>query len=132
MPKIDDDSVAGDDVSVAGPTPEEFDFASWLEGAAPATAQYKVDDRLTFHLEARTADWREALEKEHDGNTESEGFNLAFIAGHIVAPKVTVDDLRRFRKTHGPELNELAGVLVALDVRPRSQIQPRFLPDASD
>lgn len=110
-------------------TPEGFDLEAWLSGLLPARAHYPLAG-VTVVLQAKTMSWVEEFRKKHEGLDPQE-LDLRLLAEYIVEPELGVDELRVIRQTHGPEVAEMLSLAVDMTVKPRSQIQPRFLPKPS-
>ena len=105
---------------------EAFDLDAWLDGLAPATAEYEKAAAIglpKITLQARTEEWTEAL--KGDGKTD-EQIDLEYIAGHIIEPAdFTVDKLRRLLAIHPQHLRYLRIACVQLDTEP--EVSPHFL-----
>ena len=125
---VDDDTVAAKTApaSVEAETPEAFDFQEWLQGLAPAKAVYRFAG-VEFQMQARTREWNTAREELlAEGATTLEQ-NADYLAGHIVAPEVTVADIIAMHESAAPEVTEMLKLAVDLDNKPRALISPRFL-----
>lgn len=110
--------------------PEDFDLAEWLEGIGPARFKYTLDGR-TIELRARTIEWaRELNESMPDADEDAK--NRAYVAAHIVDERITAGTLASLQEKRPNDFGELLQLLIQIDTRPTSQIQPRFLLGASD
>lgn len=111
-------------------TPKDFDLEQWLSGLAPARAHYPLAG-VTVVLEARTTAWFQQFREDTEGQ-DAEETDLQLLAAHITSPELGADELRVIKRTHAPEIAEMLNLVVSLDMKPRNQLQPRFLPESSD
>ena len=130
--QVDDDTVAAKTApsSEAAETPEAFDFQEWLQGLTPMRAYYEFAG-LTVTLQARTLEWLGDFAEAHKEGDPIEG-DLMFLQAHIVEPEMTLDDLRVIYAQRQLECASMVRLARDIDVKPESQISPRFLRGASD
>ena len=107
---------------------EAFDLHAWLDGLAPAEAIYEkaISAGLPtpIKLQARTAEWREALNP--DDKLEDDEVDLLYIAGHIIEPEALgVEELRTLFAARPQHRGPLRAACWQLDNEP--EVSPLFL-----
>ena len=128
---VDDNTVAAKTAPASeAETPEAFVFQEWLQGLTPMRAYYEFAG-LTVTLQARTLEWLGDFAEAHKEDDPIEG-DLMFLQAHIVEPEMTLDDLRVIYAQRQLECASMVRLARDIDVKPESQISPRFLRGASD
>lgn len=123
------------EVEIIEQQPEGFDFAEWLSGIQPIRARFNLfGQELT--LCSRSSTWRKKFEKRTKGWSKRKQ-DAAFLAGHIVSPEVTADQMEQLleqSEEHAREgdVNALVRLIVNINTLPVDQIDERFLLPASD
>lgn len=111
-------------------TPDDFNVEDWLDGLGPLQRKVTIAGK-TFTLRSRTRAWR-AEQDEALKDLEPDDRGMIILAGHVVSPAVTPQQLLRLGESRPGDLDMLARLAIELDTLPEAQISPRFLPVASD
>lgn len=140
MPKITDEALSDHTVKAeadaalhepAAPEPADFDLVAWLSGITPVVAHYPLPGGGFIPLRARSMEWRrEWAEATKDATDEDKA--LAFLAAHIADERVTPEMLSALAAHRPRDFDAVCSLALAVDDKPAHQIDPRFLPAASD
>ncbi|HHU10589.1 MAG TPA: hypothetical protein GXZ60_11330 [Intrasporangiaceae bacterium] len=122
----------------------EIDELSRAEALARGADRKRLEERLVeltaelqdsgvvFEIEGRTSTAVTTVAKAlRDGGVPDEDIDLGLLAAQIVAPQVTLEQLRDLRAKREADVLRLASVAADANSRPVA-LDPRFLPAASD